>query len=163
VEAYLDSNVVVSIVENDAPDQSDALDRLLVANEQKKVDLVTSELTHTEINAYQGPLRPAFEETFRLLNEVPIVRWDELVGINTQIDKHTMINTPMIQNDPTYDKLRALGVKTVDAQHVFVAAKRGCTVFLTCDKGILTRGASIAKLCGVTVQKPSDFVATQGW
>ena len=95
--------------------------------------------------------------------EVPIVRWDELVGINTQIDKHTMINTPMIQNDPTYDKLRALGVKTVDAQHVFVAAKRGCTVFLTCDKGILTRGASIAKLCGVTVQKPSDFVATQGW
>jgi len=31
VKAYLDSNVVVSIVENDAPDQSEALDQLLAA------------------------------------------------------------------------------------------------------------------------------------
>ncbi len=148
-------------MENDAPDQSEALDQLLAAFKEGKVDLVTSEVTRREIDAYQGPRRPAFEEKFRLLNEVPIVRWDELVGINAQIDEHTMINTPMIQNDPTYDKLRALGVKTVDAQHVFVAAKNACAVFLTCDKGILTRSAGIETLCSVAVQKPSDFVAEQ--
>jgi hypothetical protein len=74
-----------------------------------------------------------------------------------------MINTPMIQNDPIYDKLLALGVKTVDAQHVFVAAKNACAAFLTCDNGILTRGTNIETLCGVAVQKPSDFVTGQGW
>jgi hypothetical protein len=163
VKAYLDNNVVSSIVRDDAPDQSDALDRLLLAFEQGKIALVTSELTQKEIKAYQGTTRPAMDWIFRLLNEVPIVPWDELLGINAQVDEHTMINAPMIQNDPIYDKLLALGLETVDARHVFVAAKSACAVLHTCDKGILTRGAAIKTLCGVTVQKPSDFVAGQGW
>jgi predicted nucleic acid-binding protein len=162
VKAYLDSNVVISIVKDDTPAESDSLDRLLVAYEEGKVDLVTSEVTHNEIKTYQGPRQP-YERIFRLLNKVPIVRWDELLGINTQVDKHTMINTPMIQNDPIYDKLLALGVETVDAQHVFVAAKSACEVFLTCDKRVLARRDAIKALCGVTVQKPSEFVAGQGW
>jgi predicted nucleic acid-binding protein len=163
VKAYLDSNVVVSIVKDDAPDQSEALDRLLAAYEEGNVDLVTSELTHKEIKAYQGPMRPPFERTFRLLNKVPTVQWDKLLGVNSQVDKYTMINTPMIQNDPIYAKLLALGVKTADAQHVFVAAKNACAAFLTCDGGILRRGPDIGTLYRVTVQKPSDFVAAQGW
>jgi hypothetical protein len=162
VKAYLDNNVVSSIVKNDTPDQSDALNRLLAAHAGGKVSLVTSEVTHREIQDYQGDRAP-FEQTFQRLNNVPIVRWDELQGINVQIGQHTMINAPIIQNDPLYDNLLALGLETVDAQHVFVAAKNACAVFLTSDKGILTRAAKIATLCGVTVQKPSDFAAEQGW
>jgi len=125
--------------------------------------LVTSQITHEEIKRYQGAKRPLVERTFRLLKKVPIVRWDELMGINSQVDKYTMINTPMIQNDPMYDKLLKLGVKTVDAKHVYVAAKNACPTLLTCDRGVLALGPKIATLCRVTVQKPSRFVAERGW
>ena len=108
-------------------------------------------------------MRPQLERTFRLLHKVPIIRWDDLIGINSQVNRNTVINTPMIRNDPWYQELLVLGLKTVDAQHVFVGAKNACTVFLTCDKGILTRSSAIGNLCGVTVQKPSDFIASQGW
>jgi hypothetical protein len=36
--------------------------------------------------------------------------WDQLLGINSHGDKYTWINTPMIQNDPIYDRLLELGV-----------------------------------------------------
>jgi hypothetical protein len=45
VKAYLDNDIVSAIARNDKPDQSDALDRLLAAYEERRVDLVTSELT----------------------------------------------------------------------------------------------------------------------
>ena len=163
MKAYLDNNIVSAIAKDDTPAETDALNRLLAAYDDGKVHLVTSEVTHTEIKKYDVSMRPRVEWVFRLFKKVPIVRWDELAGINAQIDEHTVINAPIIQNDPIYDGLLALGLDTVDAQHVFVAAKNACADFLTCDKGILTRGATIAKLCGVTVQKPSDLVVTQGW
>ena len=102
MKAYLDNNVVISIVKDDTPDESDYLDRLLVAYEDGKVELVTSELTHKEIKSYQGPRQP-YERTFRLLKKVPMVRWDELIGIHSYGDRYTWINNPMIQNDPIYD------------------------------------------------------------
>ena len=162
MKAYLDNNVVISIVKDDTPAESNSLDRLLVAYENGKVDLVTSEVTHNEIKTYQGPRQP-YERTFRLLKKVSMVRWDELLGMNSFGDRYTWITSPMIQNNPMYDKLLALGLETVDAQHLFVAAKSACEVFLTCDKRILARRDAIKTLCGVTVQKPSDFVAAQGW
>jgi hypothetical protein len=163
MKAYLDNDVVSAIAKDDNPSESSALDRLLVAYEEDKVELVTSELTLVEINAYRGPWRTAVERMFRLLKKVPIVRWDELMGVNSYGDERTWINTPMIQNDPLYDALLSLGLKVVDAKHVFVAAKHGCAAFLTCDGGILHRAAEITKLCGVIVQKPSELVAGHGW
>jgi predicted nucleic acid-binding protein len=160
VKAYLDNNVVCAIAKDDTPAESDALDRLLVAYEEAKVGLVTSELTLEEIKAYRGQRR-SVERTFRLLEKVPIVRWDQLLGINSHGDKYTWINSPMIQNDLIYGKLLELGVETVDAQHVFVAAKNACDAFLTCDKGILQRSPAIGKLCSLVVQTPSGFVASK--
>jgi hypothetical protein len=164
MKVYLDNNIVSSIAKDDAPTESSALNGLLAAYDESKVDLVTSEVTHEEIKRYGGAMRPPVERTFRLLKKVPMVRWDELIGIQSIGDRYTMINNPMIQNNPIYDKLLALGVKTVDAQHLFVAAKNACATFLTCDKGILARKSDIAALCGgLVAQKPSDFVAGQGW
>lgn len=85
------------------------------------------------------------------------------MGMNSYGDKYTWISAPIIQNDPEYDALLALGLETVDAKHVFVAGKQSCDAFLTCDKIILRRAPDIAKLCSVVVQRPSDFVASQGW
>jgi hypothetical protein len=53
------------------------LDRLLKAMEEGKVDLVTSELTLQEIQRYQGPERAPWERTYRLLDKVKVVRWDQ--------------------------------------------------------------------------------------
>jgi predicted nucleic acid-binding protein len=155
VKAYLDNNVISAIAKNDTPSESDALRRLVDAYEEGKVDLVTSEVTLQEINAYQGPA--SVQETFQRLKK--IVRWDQLIGMHSHGDERTWINAPMIQNDPVYGSLLKLGVGTVDAQHVFVAAKNACDPFLTCDGGILHRAPAIQDLCGgLIVQRPSRFV-----
>ena len=161
--AYLDNNIVSAIAKNDERAESDALDRLLEAKDEGKVRLVTSELTLREIKGYQGRMRPQLVRIFRLLEKVEIVRWDKLVGMHSYGDHRTWITTPLIDNEPDYSALLALGLKTVDAQHVFVAAKQACDAFLTCDGGILHRAGDIEKQFGVLVQKPSVFVASQGW
>jgi hypothetical protein len=160
---YLDNNIVSAIAKNDERAESDALDRLLEAKDEGKVRLVTSELTLREIKGYQGRMRPQLVRTFRLLEKVEIVRWDKLVGMHSYGDHRTWITTPLIDNEPDYSALLALGLKTVDAQHVFVAAKQACDAFLTCDGGILHRAGDIEKQFGVLVQEPSVFVASQGW
>lgn len=162
VKAYLDNNVVSSIGRDDTAAESDALDALMAAYDAGKVGLVTSELTLQEIKRYSGPGRKLVERTFRLLEKVPVVRWDELVGINTFGDQRSWISSPIIDNDPLYDALLKTGLGTTDAQHVFVAAKQACTAFLTCDGGLLTRRGDISKLCGLMVQKPSEL-PSQGW
>jgi hypothetical protein len=77
MKAYLDNNVISATAKNDTPPESDALKRLLNAYEEGKVDLVTSEVTLQEINAYQGPA--SIRETFQRVKKVPIVRWDQLL------------------------------------------------------------------------------------
>lgn len=167
MKAYLDNNVVSSIVKDDNKSQSSALTRLLEACEQCKVELVTSEITLEEIKRCPESYRPPLEEMFELLQKVPIARWDELVGVNSYGDKYSWINTPMIQNDPLFDSLLSLGLEVVDARHVYVASKQACDVFLTCDNsprtGILRRATKIKNLSGMVVQKPSELVASQGW
>ena len=134
MNAYLDNNVVSSIARDDTASESDALDALMAAYDAGKVDLVTSELTLEEIKKYSSPRRKPVERTFRLLEKVPVVGWDELLGIHSYGDQYTWISSPMIQNDSLYD---ALFLHTTDARHVFVAAKQSCTVFLTCYRGVL--------------------------
>jgi predicted nucleic acid-binding protein len=161
VKLYLDSNIVSAIAKDDEPAEAAALDRLLEAKDEGKVRLVTSELTLREINAYQGHRHPQLVRTFRLLEKVPIVRWDDLVGMHSYGDKRTWITTPLIENDADYSALLTLGLKTVDAQHVFVAWKQACDRFLTCDGGILHRSRDIQKRFALIAQKPSVFVASQ--
>ncbi len=163
MKAYLDNSVVHAIVEGGDAAEFGALDRLLVAHEQGKVELVTSELTLEEIKAYRGLGRPAAERAFRLLEKVPIVRWDELMSTNSYGDKYAWTDASTIQNVQVYDALRELGLEEVDARHVFVAVKQPCDAFLTCKKVVLQRAPDIAKLWSGVVQRPSDFVASHGW
>ena len=161
---YLDSNIVSAIAKDDTPTESEALNRLLQAWDDKKVDLVTSEVTLWEINAYQDELKRRFvERTYRRLAKAQIIRWYELAGMHSYGDRHTWISTPIIQKDPAYEALLALGLQVVDAQHVFVAVKQKCNVFLTCGGGVRDRAAAIKDQFELIVQKPSEFVASQGW
>ena len=163
IKAYLDNDVVSAIAKDDNATESTALDRLLGARETGLVALVTSEITLGEIRKYSGPWLKSLERTFRLLEKVPIVRWDELVGMHSYGDHRTWINSPLIQNMPLYDSFLKLGVKPVDSQHLFVAAQQACTVFLTCDRGVLARSAGIQDLCALVVQRPSELATQNGW
>ena len=158
MKAYLDNNIVSAIAKDDTATESDAIDRLLVARDSGKVTLVTSELTLDEIKNYAGSARKHVERTFRLLEKVPTVRWDELRGMHSYGDARTWLTSPLIQNDPLFDSLQRLGLTPVNAQHVFVAAGQGCSSFLTCDKEIISRASAIQQLCDVTVQRPSQLV-----
>ena len=164
MKAYLDNNVVSSIVKDDIESQSDALSRLLEAGDQGKVQLVTSEITLEEIKRVPSKHRPPLERTFRLLEKVPVVRWEELIFITNDGSGN---NWPVIQNDPLYADLLALGLEITDSKHLFVATKQSCGVFLTCDNtprtGILRRAVELKALCGVLVQRPAEFVAANGW
>jgi hypothetical protein len=51
MKAYLDNNIVSTIAKNDTPTETDAIKRLLDAHDEKKVELVTSEVTLQEIKA----------------------------------------------------------------------------------------------------------------
>jgi len=162
VKLYLDNNVVSAIAKNDTPSETDALERLLEAWNGKKVDLVTSELTLKEIQAYQHELkRRLVEQTYQSLTKVPVVRWDELAGIRSYGNQHTWINTPDIKNDRDYSALLALSLDPADAQHIFVAVKNGCDIFLTCDRPVLHRAPAIGQQFHLQVQKPSEFVSSR--
>jgi predicted nucleic acid-binding protein len=163
MRAYLDNNVVSSIARDDTETESAAIDRLLAAKSDGKVDLVTSELTLREIERYRGAGRTSCERIFNLLEKVPVAAWDTLVGMHSYGDARTWMTSPLIQTDALYTGLIALGLDVVDAQHVFVASKHPCHVFLTCDRGVLARAAGIRQLCELSVQKPSDFVTGEGW
>ena len=114
---------------------------------------MTSELTLREIERYRGVGRKLTERTFRLLEKVPVVAWDKLLGMHSYGDALTWINSPMIQRDELYTALLGFGLEVVDAQHVFVAAKQDCDVFLTCDGGVLARATRIRQLFELAVQK----------
>ena len=164
MKAYLDNNVVSAIAKDDTPTESDSLDRLLGAYGQGKVDLVTSELTLKEIERYAGPGRKPTERTFRLLKQVPVVVWDKLLGMHSYGDALTWMNSPVIERDELYTALLGLGLKVADAQHVFVAAKQDCAVFLTCDGDVLKRDTGIRQVCKLAgQQKPSALVTAEGW
>jgi hypothetical protein len=87
-KAYLDDDVVSVIAKDDNGAESAALDLLLAAYRERKVDLVTSAVTLKELESHQGPQRPAIERILGFLKEVP----------NACV--------PMIQNNPLYLFLR---------------------------------------------------------
>ena len=70
MKAYLDNNVVSSIVKDDNKSQSSALTRLLEAGEQQTIELVTSEVTLEEIKRTPEQFRAPLS----FLNRVDIRR-----------------------------------------------------------------------------------------
>jgi hypothetical protein len=158
---------VSSIFKDDIATESTAISRLLEAAGPGKAHLVTSELTLEEIKKVPPQYRLPLERTFHLLEKVPVARWDELVHLRPISGTKPGPVGPVSVNDPLYGALLELGLDEFDARHLFVAVKRGCDVFVTCDNsrqtGVLRRAAKIQALTGMAVQRPSEFLAAQGW
>ena len=94
MKVYLDNNVVSAIARKDHQSELEAITQLLKAYRDGKITLVTSEIALREIQQYQGEARPKLERVFQDLQKVPIVRYDELAGMNVQNDVYTSTNSP---------------------------------------------------------------------
>jgi hypothetical protein len=80
-------------------------------------------------------------------------------------DSRTWITTPLIQNNPDYGALLALGLETVDAQPSAYLSQLNvaATFFLRVTREFSSAPGDIQKQLRLIVQSPSAFVASQGW
>jgi hypothetical protein len=71
--AYLDTNLVSGIRKQDLGSEQQALRRILGAHKQGTIALVTSRVTHEEIQGLPpGAVREAHEDIYALLSDVPL-------------------------------------------------------------------------------------------
>ena len=125
--------------------------------------MVTSEVMLWEISAHQDELkRRLVERTYRRLAKAQIVRWYELAGMHSYGDQHTWISTPIFQNEPTKHYWRLVWRLSMPST-CLSRSNKIANVVLTCDRGIRDRAVAIKDRFELIVQKPSEFVASQGW
>lgn len=163
MKAYLDTNVISAIARDDTPQESAAVEALLRASEAGLVELMTSRVTEEEIARYSGSGRTILDRVYRLIRKVAYVETSNLLGFNSYGDRYTWISSPLMEDDPTWTRLKGVGLREKDAHHVMVAVKSSCDVFLTCDGGILHYQSQIEKDFGIQLMRPSRLVAQRGW
>jgi len=133
MKVYLENGVASAIGKDDIPQESEAIGKILNLHNAGRLDLCTSKFTGEEIEKAPVDKRRPFEYIYLLLKKVPHVERQKLLGINVYWDLYTCINSPMIQDDPIWSKLRAIGLDENDAYHAMLAIKAECDVFLTAD------------------------------
>jgi len=126
---------------------------------------VTSDVTKEEIDRYAVAARPPVEAAYSLMARITYIPRQTLLGIHSYGDLNTWINSPMIQDNPLWVELRALGLKELDAHHLMITIQNGCHVFLTYDKDFLSpvRKATIERTHPIRLRRPSEFVSEEGF
>jgi hypothetical protein len=159
VKVYLDNNIVSALAKDDMPTEHDSLVTLLEFYRAGRVQLVTSEVSGREIQKLnQMPLN--LNAVYCLLAKVEFIEDQKLLGINSYIDRHTCINYPMIEDDPTSLVLCQIGLDRTDAHHLILAILAESAVFLTCDvKTILKYRQKIENMFSIKLRKPSELIA----
>ena len=163
--AYLDHNIVVANPLDDHPDESEALTDLFKLDDDGRVNLVTSKVSHDEIDGYdgkkglEGENRPKVERSYYLLKKVPSIEYNKLLGFNNQWGRSGGISYPLIEDDPICLKLCDIGLDKADAHHVMVAISNECDVFVTFDEDTILRyRKEIEKKFPIELMKPSELV-----
>jgi len=164
---YLDCDMISAKGKNDLlpynPEQQAALEAVYRASDAGQCELRTSDVTGEELAPYRGAAKPTIETIYQSTTKVPYTERQKLTGIHSFGDRYTWINSPMIEDNPLWLSIRALGLKDKDAHHVMLASQGRCNVLLTCDSGVLYRGPQIAQQFGVKVLKPAALCKEMGW
>jgi len=160
--AYLDTNLVSGIRKQDLGAEQQALRRILGAHKQGTLALVTSHVTHEEIQALPpGSVREAHEDIYALLTDVPVV--DEGLLMPRVVRAGSGPFGPVIVTDSDLASLRAILPDENDARHLFQAMRNGVDYFVTADKRtILSRATAIEQQFAIRVRLPSKLVAELG-
>lgn len=161
---YLDCDMISAKGKQDMPPNEQAgLEAVYRAVEAGECDLSTSEVTAEEIAPYRGDKKAAIENVYKATPKVPYTERQRLLGINAFGDRYTWINSPMIEDNPEWLRVRALGLADKDAHHVMLASQARCRVLLTCDGGLLYRADIIRQRFGIRVMKPTTLSKEMGW
>lgn len=164
MKIYLDSDMISAKGKGDMPPEEQvALEAIYRAGDAGQCELCTSEVAAEEIGPYLGESKPAIERIYHVTPKVPYTERQTLLGIHSYGDRYTWINSPMIEDNPDWLRVRELGLKDKDAHHVMLANRGGCHVLLTRDGGLLHRAGAIQQRYGLRVMKPSALCAETGW
>ena len=107
---YLDNDMISAKARRDMPAKEQAaLEAIDRAGDAGHCDLCASEVSAEEIGRTPKPetkaaIQAVYEETLK----VPYAERQTLLGIHAYGDRHTWINTPMIENNPDWLRARAL-------------------------------------------------------
>ena len=158
MKIYLDNAVVSAIGRDDTPVESSSILKLLKLHDAGHVELWTSEVAGREIEKYKSDQKRFVEPVYLLLKKVQYVEKQKLLGMNVYIDQYTCINSPLIEDDPIWSRLRRIGLDETDAHHLMLAIKAECAVFLTIDKDFMGRKLQIETEFKIRVLRPSELI-----
>jgi hypothetical protein len=69
------------------------------------------------------------------------------------------IANPLVEDDPTAQRLRKIGLERRDAHHVMLAIRRECNVFVTCDvRTILKYRPTVEAAFPIRLRRPSELL-----
>ncbi len=162
---YLDNDVVSALARHDMGSRTEqaAIDQLQERAERAGHHLVTSEASLREFaKTADTQARRAISQAYERIPKVEFLEDHELLGFATLFDQYGgFVTNPLLQDQPTARQLWEMGLDRPDAHHLLVAITRACDVFLTCDGGILARGAELHTTFGLQVLKPSELVRAE--
>jgi len=155
IKAYLDTCIVSGLVKGDLNKADEAaLVCILQAGKAGVLELVTSDVTATELSQIPAEHRLPHEAIYYLLADVRCAKTHRtdsglmLMGVGGGR-----------REDPLLAELRNLLPDDGDANHVFQAACNSVSALITVDrKSFLSRAEQIVRICGVRVVTPGDFV-----
>lgn len=155
--AYLDTCIVSGLAKSDLKDvDRSALLRILQDAKAGKLDLVTSEVTATELERIPDEYKNLHEVIYNLLLNVPSVR------THRSDSGLTMMGVGGgSREDPLFGQLKQMLPDLGDAEHTFQAAMSKVEYLITVDgRSFLRFADEVSRLCEVRIITPPTFVQT---
>jgi len=140
-KVYLDNNIISAMGKDDMPsEQACGIAIISAMFDVEHVTLCTSHVTEEELDKEwrEDVKKPEVLQCYNRIPQVPQVKRQEWQG-HTYADRGTVLAWLPIADHPLWSKLRAVGLKELDAHHLMVAILAECDVFLTYDKKSFTK------------------------
>lgn len=164
MKAYLDNCIESGRIRTDLqPGEMAAVQSLLKAREESKIEIVTSRESWREQDRAKDPAVRA--QLAEARGETPVVPNDhKLLGFHNQMDRlGTVAVSPIVTevvDEALFKGLTAAGLKDADARHLMYAARNECDRFVTTDPHFTSRRSQLEALCqGLKIVTPSDLAA----
>jgi hypothetical protein len=168
MKIYFDTVIVSATVMSDlAPGEMAAVERLLAAFADGKIDVETSRLTWDEQDGAKGTIKSKLLAT---RDRFPVVSNDTKLSGSNRVDFGGVImSTPGlsgIMDEALHKTFLAAGLKDRDAQHLMYAVLDGCDRFITADNDFLKkpRRPTLEASCrGLLIRRPTELVSEPGF
>jgi hypothetical protein len=159
---YFDNDIVSAAVMSDLPpDEMAAIEKLVAAFADGKIDIETSRLAWDEQDGAKETIK---SKLFAARGRLPVVPNDtKLLGVNTIYYEGVFRSASLmtgIMDEALHKTFRAVGLEERDAQHLMYAVFDGCDRFVTADHHFLkSRRSTLEAPCrGLLIRRPSELV-----